>query len=166
MARAVEFQVAHLQAKLKERQDILDRIMTRDLPEKMDDAGLRTVTVEAHGNEPSFTVGLKTMISANIAASWDQDRRRRAFTWLDTHGHGSLIKTDVVTTFSREDRSTVAAFVGHLDREGRRYLVRESVHPQTLSAWLREMLERGEAPPLDTIGGYVERQATIKEERE
>jgi hypothetical protein len=166
LARDAEQRVAAIQEQLKQWQTVVDNIMTRELPEKMDAIGLRTITVEAQGNQPAFSVSVKTMYTANIAAGWDQERRRKAFEWLETHGHASLIKTDVVTTFSRENRDAVSAFVGQLDREGRSYMVKEAVHPKTFSSWLKEMIEHGETPPLDTIGGYVERQATIKEERE
>lgn len=164
-ARAAEREVVRVERKLKEWRDTVDRIMTRELPEKMDAAGLRSIVVEARGEHKAFTVTVKTMYSANIAASWEAERRRKAFEWLEAHGHGSLIKTDVVTTFPREQREAVSEFVGALDQQGRSYAVKESVHAATLSSWLREMIEHGETPPLDTIGGYVERQATIKEER-
>jgi hypothetical protein len=165
-ARAAEKKIADLNDEIKRLESVIDRIMTRDLPEKMDAIGLRNLTIAAKGNMAAFTVTVKTMYSASIAASWDQERRRAAFDWLDSHGHGSLIKTDVVTTFPREHRSEVSQFVGQLDRDGRSYMVKEGVHSATLGAWLREMVERGSTPPLDVIGGYVERQAVIKEERE
>jgi hypothetical protein len=166
LARQAEKKVAAIQLELKQCQDLVDKITTRDLPEKMDAIGIRKITVEAIEDERAFTVSVKTMYSANIAASWDQERRKKAFEWLDNHGHGSLIKTDVVTTFPREDRVEVNEFVRALDQQGRSYAVKEAVHMATLSSWLREMIEHGETPPLDVIGGYVERQATIKEERE
>jgi hypothetical protein len=128
----------------------------------MDKAGIPNVTID--DGHSVYTVSVKTSYNANIAATWDNERRKAAFDWLDRNGHGSLIKTEVVTNFPRDERDEVANFIGYLDREGHSYLKREGVHAGTLSSWLREMITSGRTPPLDVIGGYVERVAKIKEE--
>jgi hypothetical protein len=164
-ARELEFDIADLKETIKRREQQLDNIMTRELPERLDAVGLRSITVEAHGNIPAFRVEVSTFYNANIAAKWDEERRQAAFDWLDAHGHGDLIKTEVETFFKREDRDNVRNFCEGLRINGYDYTVKATVHPQTLKAWLREMIEeRHETPPLDIIGGYVERQATIKPE--
>ena len=84
----------HLQHQLKEWQDTVDRILTRDLPEKMDKYGIPLMTIAAQDGHPAFTITVKTMYNANIAAGWDQEKRRKAFDWLDTHGHGAVLDLD------------------------------------------------------------------------
>jgi hypothetical protein len=163
-ARVTEAKLREARQVVKDLEKKLDKILSRDLPEIMDQAGVPVLTVAAMGNMSGYTVQVKTMYSANIAAGWDQERRRAAFDWLETHGHGSLIKTDVITTFSREDREQVSGFVKVLDQEGLTFNVKETVPFQTLTAWLKEMVQSGNTPPLDTIGGYIERQAVIKDE--
>jgi hypothetical protein len=162
IARVQERNVAKLSERLTEAKRMLDHTLTRDLPELMDKAGIPSITIEDGSH--NFTVSVKTSYNANIAATWDAERRKTAFDWLDRNGHGSLIKTEVVTNFPRDDRDEVANFIGYLDMEGYSYLKREGVHSGTLSSWLREMITSGRTPPLDVIGGYVERVAKIKEE--
>jgi hypothetical protein len=162
VARGQEKAVSLLSLKLTEAKRQLDHTITRTLPELMDKAGIPSVTIDdGHG---VYTVSVRTSYNANIAATWDNERRKAAFDWLDNNGHGSLIKTEVVTNFPRDERDEVANFIGYLDREGHSYLKREGVHAGTLSSWLREMITSGHTPPLDVIGGYVERVAKIKEE--
>jgi len=162
-ARRFVSQIADAKAHLRYLEGEHDRVITKDLPAVMDRAGVQRILVAARHGHPAFEVSLKTMYSANIAAGWDALRRKEAFDWLEANGHGSLIKTEVITKFDRDDREAASAFIGYLEAEGHAFTERENVHPQTLSAWLKEMVtRRGEMPPLDTIGGYIERQAVIK----
>lgn len=171
--RGAAVRLRELQLELKsveERQAMLrrniDHLVTRELPEMMDQAGVRSLSVSAMGNVAAFTVSVKTMYRANIAANWPPERREEAFAWLDEHGHGSLIKTEVNVAFPREQRSEVAKFTAKLGQDGRTYGVREAVNPQTLTAWFKDMMRRGASVDLEAVGGYVERHATIKEEEE
>jgi hypothetical protein len=162
-----ELEIEELESRLKQKKREFDQLTTKILPGKMDQARLRKVTIEATDNFPAFTVEVRTAYNANIASGWDEDRRKAAFNWLEDNGHGSLIKTDVTTHFSRNNRTAVAEFVEALKENDMNFKVRESVHNQTLSAWLKEMVEAGRPlPPLETIGGYIERQALIKQEQD
>jgi hypothetical protein len=164
-AKERELVIADLKARLKSEEQILDNLLTKELPERLDALGLRSITVEAHRNMPAFRVEVSTLYRAGIAATWTDERRQAAFDWLDANGHGDLIKTEVETFFNREDRDRVRLFCEGLRINGYTYTVKAAVHWKTLTAWLQEMIEeRHEHPPLDVIGGYVERQATIKEE--
>jgi hypothetical protein len=109
---------------------------------------------------------VRTVYSCNIGTKWEPERRRAAFDWLEAHGHGSLIKTEVAVPFSRDDRVKVQAFVDKLAEERVNYSVKENVHPSTMTAWFKEMIvEHNEIPPLETLGGYIGREAVIKQER-
>ena len=70
------------------------------------------------GRTTSTTVlGYRATISEQIRASIRKDMRDEAFAWLREHGHGDLIK------------------------------IEPTVHPQTLQAWARTMIEDGEDLP-------------------
>jgi hypothetical protein len=160
-AKTQEMAVTQLTNALAEAKRLLDKTLTRDLPELMDSAGIPSITVSHLGW--TFTVSVKTFYSASIGAKWDEERRKAAFKWLEDHGHGSLIKTEVAVQFPRDDRDMVTPFIGQLDDMGYTYMLKEGVHSGTLTAWLKEMASSGQIPPLDVIGGYIERQATIKD---
>ncbi len=163
-AQSLEMAVTEAEQRLNDLKRMRDRLIEGDLPELMDSVGIKSITVDAKGNLPEFTCAVKTVYSCNIGVNWEAERRRAAFDWLEDHGHGSLIKTEVSVPFSREDRDRVARFVEMLAQSNVHYSVKENVHPSTMTAWLREMVERrNETPPLDVLGGYVGRKAIIKQ---
>ncbi len=166
-AQSLEQAVADAEEHLTNLKRMRNHLVEGELPELMDSVGLKSITVEAKGNLPEFTCAVKTIYRCNIGANWEAERRRAAFEWLENHGHGSLIKTEVNVPFSREDRERVSAFVKLLEQSNVHYNVKENVHPSTMTSWLREMVERrNETPPLDTLGGYIGREAVIKTERD
>jgi len=164
-ARAAQQSVAELEERLRAAKRELDRIATQELPEKMIALGLRQMSVAPSGNQPGFSVVVKTMYQANIAASWDPERRKAALDWLDANGHGSLIKTEVSVTFPREMRDEALRVKKFLSLEGLEPVMREGVNPQTMKSWFKEIMQSDEpTPPLDKLGAYVERRAVIEEE--
>lgn len=42
---------------------------------------------------------------ANISAEWDEDRRERAFKWLEDNGFGSLVKHEVTYSFRKGEEN-------------------------------------------------------------
>jgi hypothetical protein len=163
-ARLAQDRVAELELELKATEREVARILRRDLPERMGKLGLTQISVAPLGNQPGFSVKAKLFYSASIGSTWEPQRRREAFDWLDANGHGSLIKTEVSATFPRESRDEAVRVAKFLELEGVDPVVRESVHSGTLTAWLKEMVRGGSTPPLEVIGGYVERRCVIEEE--
>ena len=89
-------------------------------------------------------------------------RREAAFAWLDEHGHGDLIKTEIVVDLPKENRADALDLITKLRSEGYEPSVSEAVHHGTLSKWLKEMIKRGEVVPLDVLGGEIGTEAKIK----
>jgi phosphoenolpyruvate-protein kinase (PTS system EI component) len=71
----------------------------------------------------TLTDGTKVAVSEDIKASITQEKQDAAFLWLQENGHGGMIKT----------------------------VTKTSVHPQSLMALMRELLERGDNVPLETF---------------
>ena len=165
-ARDIEALVSDLSQRLKDANTQLQLLYQKDLPDLMDEAGVDKVGLPASGNLPAMDAELRPFYSANIAASWDEDRRQAAFNWLEEHGHGDLIKTDVTLSYAREDREEAKEMAEDLRIRGYTPQLKEGVHAQTLSAWLREQIEdRHHFPPLETIGGSVGRVVRLKERK-
>ena len=74
---------AELEEKLAVVKTDLHQLASEILPEKMDEAGVGAIELEARGNYPFARVELRPFIVANIAASWDPDKRRAAFERAD-----------------------------------------------------------------------------------
>ena len=80
--------------------------------------------------------GTKLSITHKVKAHLSKAKRDEAFQWLRDNGHGALIK---------EKR-----------------IVEESVHANTLTAFVREQLRKGEAIPTSLFGVYEYDETTIK----
>lgn len=132
----------------------LERVEQHDLPEAMDEVGL---------SEFKLRDGTKITISSFYNASIPLERRDEAFTWLDNHEHGGIIKTDVNLNFGRGELEVAKEFMAWLN-EQRPELdpeLTQGVHWQTLRAFVREQVESGAALPLDLFGVYIGRKAKL-----
>ena len=121
------------------------------IPEVMDGIG-PSITLNAEGNHPEVTVKVAPYYNCNIAAGWDDDRKAKAFEWLEKNGHGELIKTEVGVAFPREDRKEAVKFAKAAEKMGLNPVVRATVHFMTMTAWLREQVEdHNRIPPLEVV---------------
>jgi hypothetical protein len=111
-----------------------------------------------------------------VVASIKKDNREAAHAWLEEHGHGGLIKREATIVIPRGDDAAqltadLRELVGALELE---MAVDETVHAQTLGAWVREYLEAqrnaktdaqwAALPPLpkDLLGIFEGRKASLK----
>lgn len=78
--------------------------------------------------------GLRISVEKQVFASITKANQADAFDWLVAHGHGGMIKEELV----------------------------RRVHPSTLKAWARRRLEAGENVPDDLFGLHVKRIANTK----
>lgn len=164
-ARDLELQKADLEERIKDLSAQLEQLYWQDLPELMGEAGVSVMTLEATANHPEIEAKAQPFYAANIAASWPEEKRKAAFSWLDTNDHGDLIKTDVVVAFPRDQRTKALKFFESVSKKFKGAMVKENVHHTTLTAWLREQIENGESVPLDIIGGTVTRVVKLKEKK-
>jgi hypothetical protein len=163
-ARDLELRKKNLEEELTRANKRLSSIYFDELVTALDDAGVDTLGVKPSGNMPGFDVVISSHVSANISSRWPEDRRRQAFQWLEANGYQDLIKTEVIAAFPREERSEALRFAEEAREHHGSPVIRESVHQQTLTAWLKDLFRSGEVmPPLDVIGGSIARVARLKE---
>ena len=153
-----------LEERLKATNIALEAQYYRELPDLMDAAGIALVELPPEGNYPAVVAKAGPFYRANIAADWPPEKRAAAFKWLDDNGHGDLIKTTVSVPFSRDQRDEAKELKEKLEAEGLPTVVGESIPWATLTAWLKEMVEKHSATdlPLETLGATVGRVVTIK----
>lgn len=129
-------------------------IETRDLPDKLRELGLQSFKL-ADGSE----VGVKTVVSCSVAAI----NRAAVNDWLRTIGQEDLIKHTITTKLIRgqeEQAHKLTAVLAQLHLE---FVDDERVHPQTMSAWVRHRVLRGEGDqlPKDLLGLFIGQVATV-----
>lgn len=163
--RAKKLELTDLEERLDRLKAELNALETKIIPDAFDEVGITSLSLSGEGNTPPATIELKPFYSANIAASWPPVQRAEGFDYLQSIGHGDLIKADVVVTFAKERHNDALDFAARARDAGLQVALKENVHPQTLTAWLRDQVEnRNFLPQLDKIGGTVGRVARIKME--
>lgn len=126
---------------------LADAIERGDLPELLREGGITELKLE-----DGTKVALKESVHANIT----EKNRAAALAWLIEHGFGGLIKTSVTVNFSADEHDAAEQVYGELaaDREGA-VEMKESVHANTLKAFVAEQLGQGNEVPQDLFGVFV-----------
>lgn len=137
----------------KKHKDLLRTIQEVELPNAMDACGMTSFTLDN---------GQQVVIKQIVAGSIPKAHEAEAMEWLRANKHDGLIKRKIEVSLERGKDSLGAKIVAQLKKLGVEVKQSESVHPQTLGAWAREMIEKGkEALPLELLGLYVGRRATV-----
>lgn len=160
-------------ADLADRKRALDErslaIRTKNLVDLLSQIGVKKLTVEAAGNAPPYTAELKPYYKANIAADWDDERRQRAFDWLEQNGDGDIIKRVITVELGRGSEKKAAAVRKALTKLKVDEFVSEKMDVPwgTLTAWLKEQIEkRGRVVPLETLGASVGQVVKVEPAKE
>jgi hypothetical protein len=157
---------ADLEQRLKDANIKIEEMKRKTLPDLMVEAGVPSITIEAEGNNPSFTAEVKPDYYANIPAEWPDEKRKKAFAYLssDEWNAGDLIKTEIIIPFAREDRQKALTLAKKLAASAQGYqpTLKESVNFQTLTSWLKEQAEKhkkkpeeNKLPDLEKINGRI-----------
>lgn len=144
--------VADLEAQLNSAREELRDISERQVPELMDQIGIGEFTT---------TSGLKVKVDETIRASIPKAQAPRAFAWLKEHGHDAMIKRVVSVSFGKGEDDMAEALQNRLIQDHYEVEGGASVHPSTLSAFIREKLKAGEEVPLELFGVHRQRVSKI-----
>jgi hypothetical protein len=148
--------IAELENNLSVAKENLRRIVEQDLPEAMDEVGMTSFTMED---------GSKIKVSSFYSASISEERKDEAFSWLKEHNFDGMIKAEVKVNFSKGEFEIAQEFLNFIRGFNQKNLnpdYKESVHWQTLRAFVKEQIEGGHPLPLDTFGVFVGRKAELK----
>lgn len=151
--RDTEEEIARTETFLKEKNAALRKMTDEDMPAVLEELGLRNFTLD-----DGSKVELKPLYGASIPGA----RKEEAFEWLRDNGYDDLIKNDVICTFGRGEDEKAVAFADTARAQGLSPEQKQTVHAQTLKAWVRERVENGDAFPMDLFGAFVGQRATIK----
>lgn len=105
-------------------------------------------------------VTVKPYYSASIPK--EVEPRTKAFDWLKQNGHDDIIKNEVSAEFKRGEEQKAEQAMEVLKAIGIFAENTKNVHPQTLKAFVREMVEKGVNLPFDLFNVYVGRKAKIE----
>jgi hypothetical protein len=172
-ARDVQMQIADLEERLATAKATHLQLTTTTLPDMMAAARLDSLGLEAEGNNPAYDCKIEPLIRANIAASWDEPKRRAGFETLTALGGQSLIKTVVTFEFDPDERAAAKEFVERVfDEHGYEGKEQLSVNHNSMASWLKAEVTAKPEPrvpspaQLQAIGGFVGRVVKIKKRAE
>jgi hypothetical protein len=143
LMQSVEMEIDDLQQRIEEKQKTLRNISEELIPGMFQELGLKSLKTES-GQEVTVA---QEIYSQPIAAN-----QPLIYKWLEKNNFGGLIKTEVSIPFSRSERGKALAFSKTLNEKGYENSLKESVHPQTMKAFLKEQLREGNDIPLELFG--------------
>lgn len=148
----IESDISDLEAQLTAKREELREVAERQVPELMDSLNLAQFKTAS---------GLKIEVAETIRASIPKALAPRAFAWLREHGNAAMIKRAVSIAFGKGQDDTADKLAQKLAADGFDVEDNASVHPSTLSAFVREKLRDGAELPLDLFGVHRQRASKI-----
>jgi hypothetical protein len=145
--------VKHAENALKASKEAARILREETIPSAMQELGI---------DKLELSTGQKITIQQEVYASIANGDKDAAFRWLDEHGFGGLIKVGVTAQYGKGEKQAALDFFQELQQRGLTAKFDESVHPQTLKAFLKEQISSGTNVPLDLFGARPVWTAKIK----
>jgi hypothetical protein len=158
MAQLV-LQEEELEDKLKKVQSELKQYQEQLIPELMTELDMVDLTTKG---------GIRVEMREEVRASFpkDPERRELAFSWLRSTGNEGLVKHEFKIRYGRDSAREVAKLQKLLEEFeiGKTATVEQdqTIHHQTLVAFLKRELKEGHDVPLESFGAFVQKFAKIK----
>lgn len=152
-AKLLEKEIEEMESVVSERKGQLKKLLEESIPNMLGELGMKSFKMS-----DGSSIEVKPFYSASIS----EERRAIAFEWLRQHGYDDIIKNTVSVRFGRGEDELCGDLLNQLREQGYPVEQTEKVEPQTLKAWVREMVERGVEFPTETFGAYIGQKATIK----
>lgn len=149
----IQSRVEDLEKQLEAEKKLLRDISEQEIPELMDTVGVTDFKTRS---------GLRISIDEKIRAAIPKKKLHEALRWLETNGHGSLIKRKVSVAFGKGEESEAERLKSTLVDGQYVFDDAANVHPSTLSAFVREKLAEGEEIPLDLLGVFRQRSTKVE----
>lgn len=144
-----------LEEAVKAKKEELRLTSEQELPDAMQASGLTQITLSN---------GAKITINEFYNAHISKANQELAYKWLESNGHEGLIKNEVFLKFGREEDTVVQETVSALKSRGLSPEIRQSIHPSTLKAFVKEQLTTGKDIPTEPFGIYIGSKAIIKKD--
>jgi hypothetical protein len=149
----IERRIEDLEDELKRAQQNLAKISQEILPEALAEHGLSELKMED---------GSKITVSQFIQAHISKEKQEDAFDWLREHNFDDLIKNVVSLEFGKGEDDHARDVMETLTNRGYWPQNKQSVHPSTLKAFVKEQVEKGAEIPSDLFGIFIGKKAVIK----
>ena len=148
-------EVSQIEDMLKAKKEELRLVQEQELPDALSEVGLTQIVLSS---------GEKISLSEFYSAHISKANQQQAYQWLIENGHEGIIKNEVSLKFNRGESQIVDETVMALKSRGLSPEVKQSIHPSTLKAFVKEQLTTGNDIPTEPFGIYIGTKANIKKE--
>jgi len=148
-------EVSQIEDMLKAKKEQLRLVQEQELPDALSEVGLTQIVLSS---------GEKISLSEFYGAHISKANQQQAYQWLLDNGHEGIIKNEVSLKFARGESAIVDETVLALKSRGLSPEVKQSIHPSTLKAFVKEQLTTGNDVPTEPFGVYIGTKAIIKKE--
>lgn len=131
------------EAKVSEMKERFRTLKEETIPMSMQELGLESIKLSS---------GEMLTVTQEVYASIPFAYRDQAYSWLEEHDFGSIIKTSVGAEFGKGEMSRAEEVFSLLLENGVSATLSRSVHAQTLKAFIKEQMEAGTEIPMDIFG--------------
>jgi len=158
---------------LQKKAERFNTLQLITLPERMKSAGMKSFSLEN-----GYEVEIKDVISASMPSRTAiedekdplrkvelQKRRAACMAWLKKQKGEALIKNKLTAEFGKGEGDAAKAFEKRIRKDGFQVKLDESVHPQTLGAFIREKIQAGVDVPVGPFGLFVGQKASITQKQ-
>ena len=136
--------VSNAEQALKDAKETARLLREETIPSAMQEMGLEEV---------KLSTGQKISVKQDVYASIPAANKDRAYEWLNENGFDGLIKLEVSSQFPRGAQDAAFELYEFVkDRGLGQPKIDQSVHAQTLKAFIKEQLSKGANIPLDLFG--------------
>lgn len=137
--------------RLAQLADEVFKIKTEEIPSIMDQYNLSEIKLK-----DGSKVQIRPLVQASLPAEGAilkckdgeerhvlRERQKAGFVYLRKNGAGALIKTQIKADFGKDAEAKASKAVATLRKLGIQAEVSKGVHPQSLTAWVKERIENG-----------------------
>lgn len=171
----IDTTILELEDRLKAAKEAKTELTQKTLPDYMIKVGQDRIGLAEFGVD----LVLEDYYHANISSDWEPERRQAAFDWLESRGHGDLVKCVLTVPFPRFMLAAARWLQQRLremlipdeytDDTGQHFpeaLVEMTVPWNTLTAFVKEQVRAGNEIDLEMLGATVGKVVKIKERKD
>ena len=147
-----ELDVISAEAELEATRRAVRRLTEDEIPSIMEELDLAEVKLSS---------GLRIKIDLKIHPKQLTSADQEGLAWLRAHGQGGMIKTVLSVPFSAGSEDDARRLADRLKGESIGAVVDCQVHPQTLKAAVRQMLENGDEVDLKALKVHTRNVAKV-----
>lgn len=152
-AKTLEKEISEIEETLNERAEQYRKLTEQTIPEAMAETGMKKFVME-----DGSMIDIKPYYGASIPKA----RQAEAFQWLRDHGFDDIIKNTISVRFGRGEDELSVRLLNLLGTQGYPAEQAQKIEPQTLKAWVKERVEKGEVVDTELFGVFIGQKAVIK----